>query len=112
MTPGSILSQSQAFSTESIQSQSSIHVNIMEVFSGTPCRISVYVSIIFLTSSTSYSLSYLELCYRYRNPTAKNISDQILLQQNDIVGVFSSKLSLHPSSPSPPPHKAYLFATI
>ena len=84
----------------------------MEVFSGTPCRISVYVSIIFLTSSTSYSLSYLELCYRYRNPTAKNMSDQILLQQHDIVGVFSSKLSLHPSSPSPPPHKAYLFATI
>ena len=29
MTPGSILSQSQAFSTESNQSQSSIHVNIM-----------------------------------------------------------------------------------
>ena len=29
VTPGSILSQSQAFSTESNQSQSSIHVNIM-----------------------------------------------------------------------------------
>ena len=29
VTPGSILSQSQAFSTESIQSQSSIPVNIM-----------------------------------------------------------------------------------
>ena len=29
MTPGSILSQSQAFSTESNQSQSYIHVNIM-----------------------------------------------------------------------------------
>ena len=29
MTPGSILSQSQAFSNESNQSQSSIHVNIM-----------------------------------------------------------------------------------
>ena len=29
VTPGSILSQSQAFSSESNQSQSSIHVNIM-----------------------------------------------------------------------------------
>ena len=29
VTPGSILSQSQAFSTESNQSKSSIHVNIM-----------------------------------------------------------------------------------
>ena len=40
VTPGSILSQSQAFSTESNQSQSSIHVNIMvtgNFFIETPC---------------------------------------------------------------------------
>ena len=40
VTPGSNLSQKQAFSTESNQSQSSIHVNIMvtgNFFIETPC---------------------------------------------------------------------------
>ena len=67
MTPGSILSQSQAFSTESNRSQSSIHVNIMvpgvtgKFFLGHPVYKEIFVSYNFVIQSlrqTEKSTSY------------------------------------------------------